>query len=89
MDKVRETEKILKALSNRRRLAIVKYLKRVGKSTPGTVSEEIKLSFKATSKHLGVLLAAEVVEREQHGLRIDYSLKEPLHKIIRAALDSL
>lgn len=89
MDKIRETEKILKALANRRRAAIVSYLRKVGRSTPGVISEEIKLSFKATSKHLGVLYAAELLERKQSGLRIDYSLKQPLHRITKSALESL
>jgi len=89
MDKVRETEKILKALANRRRMAIVAHLRKVGHSTPSAISQEIKLSFKATSKHLGVLFAAELVEREQFGLRIDYSLKQPLHRITKSALDTL
>ena len=89
MDKIRETEKILKALANRRRMAIVAHLRKASRSTPGGISEEIKLSFKATSKHLGVLYAAELVERKQFGLRIDYSLKQPLHRITKSALESL
>ena len=89
MDKIRETEKILKALANRRRMAIVAYLRRVGNATPSSISEEIKLSFKATSKHLGILFSADLVEREQFGLRIDYSLKQPLHRITKSALESL
>jgi len=89
MDKVRGAEKVLKALANRRRLAIVAYLRKVGHSTPGNIAQEIKLSFKATSKHLGVLFAADLVEREQFGLRIDYCLKQPLHRITKSALESL
>jgi DNA-binding transcriptional ArsR family regulator len=89
MDKGRQAEKILKALANRRRLAIVKYLCRTKRSTPTKISEEIKLSFKATSKHLGILFAAELVEREQYGLRIDYFLAEPFHRIVKATLESL
>ena len=88
MQTVREVEKIIKALANRRRLAILKYLRRVNRATVGSVAEEIKLSFKATSKHLGVLSAAGLVESEKIGLRVDYYLKEPLHRTTKSALES-
>ena len=89
MQKSRETEKILKALANRRRLAIVYFLQKKGRATPGGISEEIKLSFKATSKHLGILFATDLVDREQFGLRVDYYLTRPLHHIVRATLEAL
>ncbi|HEY4501489.1 MAG TPA: ArsR family transcriptional regulator [Candidatus Paceibacterota bacterium] len=88
MDKIKKAERILKALANRRRLLIIKFLHRAGRSVPGSIAEEIKLSFKATSKHLGILFAAEIVEREQIGLRVDYFLKAPIHRLIESALES-
>ncbi len=50
----RELEKQLKALANRRRLAILKYLKSKREASVGDIAEEINLSFKSTSKHLAV-----------------------------------
>ena len=86
---MRETEKILKALANRRRLAIAKYLERAGSASVGDIAEEIKLSFKATSKHLGVLRAADIVDREQINLSMIYSLNKPLNPILKTTLSNL
>ncbi len=64
----------MKALANRRRLAILRFLKTKKEVSVGDISEEIKLSFKATSKHLGVLSAAGIVDREQRSLQMFYHL---------------
>jgi len=82
-------EKILKAIANRRRLAIIRYLKRVKVSTVGDIAEQIQLSFKATSKHLAVLHAADIVEREQISLTMNYTLSTPLHPLVQTALNLL
>ncbi len=88
MQHVRTTEKIVKALANRRRLLILKYLRRVGHATVGDIAEEIRLSFAATSRHLRILLLASVVDRDQVGLEADYYLKDPVHQIIKASISS-
>ena len=80
---IKETEKILKALANRRRLAIIKYLNKTKTASVGDISEEIKLSFKATSKHLSVLYSADIVEREQVGMTMIYKLSNPLHSVLK------
>lgn len=67
-------ERILKALANQRRLAILKYLKKNKEAPVAEIAEEINLSFKATSKHLGVLSAADIVEKEQRSLQVFYRL---------------
>ncbi len=71
---MRELEKVLKALANRRRLAVVKYLKKQGEKSVGDIAHEIKLSFKSTSKHLRILSAVDIVDREQKSLQMFYSL---------------
>ncbi len=71
---MRELEKSLKALANKRRLAILAYLKANGQAPVGEIAHEIKLSFKATSKHLGILNAADIVEREQQSVQMIYRL---------------
>ncbi|MEK9176953.1 MAG: metalloregulator ArsR/SmtB family transcription factor [Patescibacteria group bacterium] len=70
----KEMEKVMKALANRRRLLILKFLKKQKESSVGDIAEEIKLSFKATSKHLSVLSNAGIVDREQRSLQMFYSL---------------
>ena len=67
---MKNLERTMKAFANRRRLAIVRYLKRNRKATVNDISHEIKLSFKATSKHLGILSGAGIVDREQVSLNM-------------------
>lgn len=70
----RELEKRLKALANRRRLAILRILKTRPKESVGVIADNIKLSFKSTSRHLAVLYAAGIVEREQVSITVYYHL---------------
>lgn len=84
-----ETEKILKALANRRRLGIVKYLEKTGKASVGDIASQIKLSFKATSKHLRILANADLLEREQIGLAMIYCLSKPVNSILKSTLNVL
>jgi len=74
----KELERVLKALANRRRLAILKFLKKQKEVSVGDIATEIKLSFRATSKHLGLLTHAGVIDREQRGLQMYYSLMSNL-----------
>ena len=73
---MKNLERTLKALANKRRLAIVGYLKKRESSFVGDIAEEIDLSFKATSKHLSVLGAANIVEKKQRSSRMFYRLVE-------------
>ena len=70
----RELEKQLKALANRRRLAILKHLKRNSEATVADIAKAITLSFKATSKHLRMLTAIDILEREQRNVQMFYRL---------------
>lgn len=86
---MKDTEKMLKALANRRRLAILKYLNKTSKASVGDVAKEIKLSFKATSKHLGLLRAVDILDREQVNLQMFYSLSRPVASVVKFVLDVL
>lgn len=74
--KEKEVERILKALANKRRLAIIKYLRSNRRASVGDIAEAIKLSFKATSKHLLILDHVDLVEKEQIGLTVIYFLSK-------------
>lgn len=67
-------ECVMKALANRRRLEILRLLKSTKEMNVGSIAEEIKLSFRATSRHLAVLSAAGLLDREQRSLEMFYSL---------------
>ncbi|MEK7614506.1 MAG: metalloregulator ArsR/SmtB family transcription factor [Patescibacteria group bacterium] len=84
--KDKELEKSLKALANRRRLSIIRFIKNKKEVSVGDISSEIKLSFKSTSRHLSVLFSAGILEREQRSLQVFYRLAddiiEPVRRII-------
>lgn len=67
-------EKILKALANKRRIGIVKFLGKKGRAIVSDIAKEIKLSFRSTSRHLAILTAADILERNQHGLNAYYNV---------------
>ncbi len=82
-DTAQEYERIFKAFANRRRLAILMFLKKNKEASVGDIAAEIRLSFKATSKHLMVLVAIDVLERDQRGLLMFYSLSPDQHPITK------
>lgn len=81
-----ELEKIYKALANRRRLAIIRFLKKQREASVGQIAEHLKLSFKSTSRHLALLRSADIVEKEQKGLVAFYSVNQDNHSAIRHLL---
>ena len=80
--KEQELERVLKALANRRRLAILRCLKYKGRKSVGDIAQEIKLSFKATSKHLMILANVDILEKEQISLVVLYGLSKSPYKIV-------
>ena len=82
----KELEKMLKALANRRRIAILKFIKKSGSASVGEVASAIKLSFKATSKHLMILSNANILEKEQISLTMIYSSPREQHPIVSKLL---
>lgn len=82
----KELERIMKALANQRRLSIVSFLKKRKEATVGDIAEEIKLSFRSTSKHLGVLAMAGILEREQRSVRMYYKVARDIPASARIVL---
>ena len=82
----KELEKVLKALANKRRVLILKHLKHKGKSSVGEVADAIKLSFKATSKHLMILSNMDIVDKEQESLTMYYFLPKISHPMVAKLL---
>ncbi len=82
-------ERTLKALANRRRIAIIRLLKSRKEASVGDVAEAIKLSLKATSKHIGVLSAAGLLDREQRSLQMFYRIADELPKATRTLISLL
>ena len=86
---MKKLEKILKALANRRRLAILKYLKENKEAPVGEIAHEIDLSFKSTSKHLGVLSAVDIIEKDQRSLQMFYRLSDNQESAVKHIISML
>ena len=82
-------EKILKALANRRRLAIIKFLKNKREASVSEIADHIKLSMKSTSKHLAILAANDIVEKEQRSLQVFYSLLGQQNPVVSRVISIL
>lgn len=84
--KEREIERVLKALANKRRLAVVSLLRKSKEKSVGEIAEDIKLSFRATSKHLSILVAADILEKDQRSTLMFYSLNKNSTNLIKELL---
>jgi DNA-binding transcriptional ArsR family regulator len=78
--------KLFKVLANPRRLKIMQILLTKERLSVSTISHQISLSFKSTSRHLSLLENAGLIEREQEGLfafyKIIKDLKTPFKKLL-------
>lgn len=84
----KELERTLKALANRRRLAMLRYIKEHKEASVGEIAGHMKLSFKATSKHLALLVAADLLEKEQRSSQMFFSISPAISDIARRTLNS-
>jgi len=88
-NRIIDSERVLKALANRRRLAIVQFLHAKGPASVGGIAEHIRLSFAATSRHLRALAGADLVESEQVNTTVNYSLPKDRHPLLDTTLKVL
>ena len=86
---MKELERILKALANRRRLAIIKLLKNRKEASVTEIAERIRLSFKATSKHLNILSRVDLLDKEQRSLAVFYSLASDQKSFVSLLINHL
>ncbi len=87
--RTKEIEKILKALGNHRRLEIIACLTKHKYIPVGDIAETINLSFRSTSRHLRILLAADILEKEQQGLQVLYYVAKNQKSFVRSILSLL
>ena len=79
----RELERIYKAVANRKRIAIIRFLKSQNGVTVGDIASAIKLSFKATSRHLQILSAAGFLISEREGINVRYTVQAQSEHVLR------
>ena len=87
--KEKELERVFKALANKRRLAILSFLRKKKRANVGEIAEAIKLSFRSTSRHLSVLTLSGILEKEQNSLYVVYSFSDVQNDILRKIFDVL
>jgi DNA-binding transcriptional ArsR family regulator len=86
---IKELEKIHKALANKRRLAVAQYLRNRKEANLGTIAEHLRLSYKATSRHLAVLVAADILEKEQRSSQMFFKISKTIPTLAGHTLDIL
>ena len=89
MEKIKDLEKILKIMGNKRRLKIISFLKKRREARVGDIAGEIRISFKATSKHLGLLFNSDIFEIEQRGFEMWYRLSSSPNNVVKYISNSL
>ena len=82
-------EKTLKAVANRRRLAILEFLKTEKEAPVGDIASKIKLSFRSTSKHLAILSSLDILEKTQKSSQVFYCLSADQHPVVKYLLSTL
>ena len=87
--KLQELEKLFKALGNKRRLKITKSLLERGELSVSDIASEIKLSFKAVSKHLLKLFNVELLEKEQRSKNVFYKVPKDLNSLIKVLISHI
>jgi len=89
MEKHIHQEQVLKAAANRRRIAILAYLKSHTTSTVTDIAEAIQLSVQTTSKHLQILRSAGIVIDRRRGMSVSYRISLAQDEILKPLLRSL
>lgn len=84
-----ELERQIKALANRRRIAILRFLRKKKEAHVGAIADEIELSFKSTSNHLLILESAGLLNKEQRSTNMFYHLAPDAPRTLRAFLSIL
>ena len=86
---MKKLEKLLKAVANKRRLAILKLLRDKREASVGELADHLRISFKATSKHLLILSKADILDREQKSKQVYYYISTPVSPTVKHILDLL
>ena len=87
--RLRELEKVYKALGARKRLEILKLLADGKELAVGDIAAAIHLSFKSTSKHLVLLRQVGFLERRQFGFAGLYSLEDRLPTLLQQLIKQI
>ncbi|MFH1509111.1 MAG: metalloregulator ArsR/SmtB family transcription factor [bacterium] len=82
-------EKFLKALGNKKRLQIVKFLKSENEANISKICQEIRISYKATANHLAKMKALDIIGARRSGYNVYYFLIKPSKSIAKEIISYL
>ena len=85
----RSIETLFKALANRRRRKIIRYLKKHEEKPVSDIAGSIGLSIRSTSKHLLILSNADLVSEKKDGLYVFYRIRCSLKPLTASIVDQL
>ena len=77
----------LKILADINRLGILKFLKKRKQASVGEIADSLKISFKATSKHLLFLVRKGILVNKKDGPFVIYYISNNLSLSIRSVID--
>lgn len=83
MINVRNMERVLKALANKRRLAILHHLVKNRSATVGELAALNRIAMGSTSRHLSILKGVDLVDQEQKSVEIYYRLTVDGERLIQ------
>ena len=86
---MKKLEKTFKAFANTSRLRIVQFLKKNKGSSVEKIAEATRCSYKATSKHLGILFQADILDREQVSYEMRYRINDTKDPSVATILNLL
>jgi DNA-binding transcriptional ArsR family regulator len=86
---MKKVEQILKALANKRRLAILIFLALEREASVGEIADHLHISMKATSRHLAILAHADILDREHRSKEVYYALVVPTPATVKHVLSLL
>lgn len=87
--RIKELEKLFKVLGNKRRLQIVRLLLKKDELTVSDIASDIRLSFKATSKHLLQLFQVDILEKGQRSKNVYYKITDSLNQVIKSVISHI
>lgn len=91
MNNLREDnlEKELKILAEKNRLGILSFLKKKKSAPVGQIADNLSISFKATSKHLLILVKSGILKSQRDGIFIIYYISSDLSPVAREVISLL
>jgi len=88
-DSIKQLERIMKGVANRRRLTIIRLLAKEKELAVAEIARRIHLSFTSTSKHLGLLHQLDIVDKRQESLTVYYRLSNPVPSVVKLLLHTI